>query len=231
MPASRIDEPRVIVALDFSSGEQTLKFVTGLQPGSCRLKVGKELFTRAGPSLVRELSQAGFDVFLDLKYHDIPNTVARACEAAAELGVWMLNVHASGGVKMMQAAHQALEASAIEHRPLLIGVTVLTSMSDQDLAEFFGTLPDKARDSLLRKPSKEMYKRLRDGYLQQTRFGPGGRGHRGPHRPGPDGRPFNRGKSKNSSSRFGPPPSKKTPALPKSPTQDGKQRTSEKDSR
>lgn len=125
--------PRVIVALDFASPQQALAFVAGLEADSCRLKVGKELFTRAGPDLVRQLSQAGFDVFLDLKFHDIPNTVARACEAAAELGVWMINVHAAGGLKMMQAARQALDKVA-GRRPLLIAVTVLTSMNDEDLA-------------------------------------------------------------------------------------------------
>lgn len=129
-----IDDPRVIVALDFAGGEQATAFVDGLTPGSCRLKVGKELFTREGPGLVRRFVDQGHDVFLDLKFHDIPNTVARACEAAASLGVWMVNVHASGGSKMMQAAHQALEA--IEgRRPLLIAVTVLTSMGSEDLAE------------------------------------------------------------------------------------------------
>ncbi len=128
----RTGEPRVIVALDFASPQQALDFVAGLEAGSCRLKVGKELFTRAGPELVRKLSQAGFEVFLDLKFHDIPNTVARACEAAADLGVWMLNVHASGGLQMMQVAQQALE-KVDGKRPLLIAVTVLTSMNDEDL--------------------------------------------------------------------------------------------------
>ncbi len=133
MTLEKIEQARVIVALDFASGEQALTFVKGLEPGSCHLKVGKELFTRSGPDLVRELSQAGFDIFLDLKYHDIPNTVARACEAAAELGVWMMNVHASGGLKMMQAARQALDK--LEGKPpLLIAVTVLTSMNDEDLS-------------------------------------------------------------------------------------------------
>lgn len=125
--------PHVIVALDFASPQQALAFVAGLEPASCRLKVGKELFTRSGPDLVRQLVQAGFDVFLDLKFHDIPNTVARACEAAAELGVWMMNVHAAGGLKMMQAARQALD-KVDGTRPLLLAVTVLTSMNDEDLA-------------------------------------------------------------------------------------------------
>lgn len=127
-------DPRVIVALDFADGAQAREFVTRLQPGSCRLKVGKELFTREGPGLVRQLVEQGFDVFLDLKFHDIPNTVARACEAAAALGVWMVNVHASGGSKMMVAAREALD-QAPGRRPLLIAVTVLTSMGDDDLRE------------------------------------------------------------------------------------------------
>jgi orotidine-5'-phosphate decarboxylase len=127
-------EARVIVALDFPDAEQAWTFVNRLQPGSCRLKVGKELFTRAGPSLVRRLVQQGFDVFLDLKFHDIPNTVARACDAAAALGVWMVNVHASGGSKMMVAAREALDKSE-GRRPLLIAVTVLTSMGSADMLE------------------------------------------------------------------------------------------------
>ncbi len=127
-------DPRVIVALDFPDGAQAWDFVTRLQPGSCRLKVGKELFTREGPSLVRRLAERRFDVFLDLKFHDIPNTVAHACEAAAALGVWMVNVHASGGSKMMLAAREALD-QAEGRRPLLIAVTVLTSMGSEDLRE------------------------------------------------------------------------------------------------
>jgi len=129
-----IADPRVIVALDFASGEQAAAFVDRLQPGSCRLKIGKELFTREGPALVRRFVEQGHDVFLDLKFHDIPNTVARACEAAAALGVWMVNVHASGGSKMMRAAKKALDAVP-GRRPLLIAVTVLTSMDKTDLAE------------------------------------------------------------------------------------------------
>jgi len=126
--------PRIIVALDFPDGQSASEFVNRLQPGSCRLKVGKELFTREGPDLVRDFVKRGYDVFLDLKYHDIPNTVARACEAAAALGVWMLNVHALGGSKMMSAAHAALDELGPQ-RPLLIAVTVLTSMGGEDLEE------------------------------------------------------------------------------------------------
>ncbi|MFQ5643670.1 MAG: orotidine-5'-phosphate decarboxylase [Thiogranum sp.] len=127
-------DPRIIVALDFPDGRRAREFVDRLQPGSCRLKVGKELFTRAGPELVKDFVSKGHDVFLDLKYHDIPNTVARACEAAAALGVWMINVHASGGSRMMSAAREALEGTGSQ-RPLLIAVTVLTSMGDEDLRE------------------------------------------------------------------------------------------------
>jgi len=126
-------EPRIVVALDFSSADAALNFCERLQPGMCRLKVGFELFTAAGPLLVEKLVAKGFDVFLDLKFHDIPNTVAQACAAAARLGVWMLNVHALGGCKMMQAARDAVEKSA--RRPLLIGVTILTSHSAGDLDE------------------------------------------------------------------------------------------------
>lgn len=120
--------PRVIVALDYAEIDHMHAFIDRVSPEQCRLKVGKELFTRYGPTVVDELVGRGFDVFLDLKFHDIPNTVARACEAASDLGVWMLNVHAMGGEAMMQAARDALsDADA----PLLIAVTVLTS-SDQD---------------------------------------------------------------------------------------------------
>ncbi len=120
----------VIVALDFPSERETMQLVDQLEPSLCRLKVGKELFTRCGPTLVKQLVAKKFDVFLDLKYHDIPNTVAQACSAAADLGVWMLNVHALGGEKMMLAAKQAL---ADENSPLLIAVTWLTSSGQIEL--------------------------------------------------------------------------------------------------
>jgi orotidine-5'-phosphate decarboxylase len=120
----------VIVALDFPSEYETMQLVDQLEPSLCRLKVGKELFTRCGPALVRQLVDKNFDVFLDLKYHDIPNTVARACIAAADLGVWMLNVHALGGEKMMLAAKQAL---ADNPSTLLIAVTWLTSSGQAEL--------------------------------------------------------------------------------------------------
>jgi orotidine-5'-phosphate decarboxylase len=120
----------VIVALDFPSENEALQLVDQLEPALCRLKVGKELFTRCGPDLVKQLVDKKFDVFLDLKFHDIPNTVAQACQAAADLGVWMLNVHALGGEKMMLAAKQAL---AGKDAPLLIAVTWLTSSGQLEL--------------------------------------------------------------------------------------------------
>lgn len=127
------DNPRVIVALDYPEAKPALELAARLDSAACRLKVGKELFTAVGPQLVRELVGKGFGVFLDLKFHDIPNTTAAACRAAAELGVWMVNVHASGGRKMMEAAREAVDKSA--HKPLLIGVTVLTSMDEAALRE------------------------------------------------------------------------------------------------
>lgn len=124
---------KVVVALDFDNKDEALSFVDKIQPSDCRLKVGKEMFTHFGPEFVKELVNRGFDVFLDLKFHDIPNTVAKAVAAAADLGVWMVNVHASGGIKMMQKAKEALLPFG-DKAPLLIAVTVLTSMSEEDLA-------------------------------------------------------------------------------------------------
>jgi orotidine-5'-phosphate decarboxylase len=121
----------LILALDFSTEREVWTLVDQLEPGICRLKVGKELFTACGPSLVRALVARGFDVFLDLKYHDIPHTVAQACRAAADLGVWMVDVHASGGGAMLEAARHALEP--YPRRPLLIAITILTSLQDDDL--------------------------------------------------------------------------------------------------
>lgn len=126
------DKP-LIVVLDYPNAASALALAARLDPRLCRVKVGKELFTAAGPRVVDLLHQRGFEVFLDLKYHDIPNTVAAACRAAARLGVWMLNVHASGGRAMLAAAREAIDGGS--HRPLLIGVTVLTSMHSADLAE------------------------------------------------------------------------------------------------
>lgn len=130
---SKISGSKIIVALDFKDEASTMALVEKLEPSLCRLKVGKELFVRCGPELVKKLIHKGFDVFLDLKFHDIPNTVAAACQAAADMGVWMVNVHASGGRKMMQFARAAIDKC--EQKPLLIGVTILTSLSRQDIAE------------------------------------------------------------------------------------------------
>ncbi|WP_101496883.1 orotidine-5'-phosphate decarboxylase [Thiopseudomonas denitrificans] len=123
----------VVVALDFPGFEQAMAMARQLNPQDCRVKVGKELFTRCGPQVVDALHQLGFEVFLDLKFHDIPNTTAMAVKAAAEMGVWMVNVHCSGGLKMMAACREVLEQHQ-GSKPLLIGVTVLTSMEREDLA-------------------------------------------------------------------------------------------------
>lgn len=128
-----MNEKKIIVALDYENQAQALDFVDKIDPASCRLKVGKEMFTLFGPEFVRQLHARGFTVFLDLKFHDIPNTCSKAVKAAAELGVWMVNVHASGGECMMTAAREILEPYGTE-RPLLIGVTVLTSMEQSDLS-------------------------------------------------------------------------------------------------
>ncbi len=147
-------DPRIIVALDYPQAAPALALVQRLDPSLCRLKVGKELFTAAGPQLVEQLQRSGFEVFLDLKFHDIPNTTAQACKAAAALGVWMVNVHALGGKRMMETAREAL--ANVGHRPKLIAVTVLTSMAQEDLhgigisatpAEMVSRLAQLARDS------------------------------------------------------------------------------------
>lgn len=127
------DSP-VVVALDYANRDSALAFVDRIDPRDCRLKVGKEMFTLFGPQFVRELQQRGFDIFLDLKFHDIPNTTAHAVKAAADLGVWMVNVHASGGTRMMTAAKEALLPFGAD-APLLIAVTVLTSMEASDLQD------------------------------------------------------------------------------------------------
>lgn len=124
----------VIVALDYAYIDQARQLVKQLSPELCRLKVGKQMFTAFGPAWVEELVSQGYDVFLDLKYHDIPNTVAKACSAAKNLGVWMMNVHASGGVAMMQAAKSAIDDGQSGDKPLLIAVTLLTSMEVSDLS-------------------------------------------------------------------------------------------------
>ena len=141
-----LNKKPVIVVLDFPDAKSALDLAARLDPTECRVKVGKELHTAAGPQVVDALMHRGFDVFLDLKFHDIPNTVARACRVAASQGVWMMNVHASGGSRMMLAAREAVDFAGT--KPLLIGVTVLTSLSDADMAEigFIGS----ARDNVLR---------------------------------------------------------------------------------
>ncbi|MDM8545392.1 orotidine-5'-phosphate decarboxylase [Candidatus Venteria ishoeyi] len=137
---------KIIVALDFAQAETALNLAQQLKDQNCKVKVGKELFTRAGPDLVRKLTDMGLDVFLDLKYHDIPNTVAKACQAAADLNVWMLNVHALGGKAMLSAAREALEG--YPQRPKLIAVTILTSLHDDELTAV--GLSGNAKDNVLR---------------------------------------------------------------------------------
>ena len=129
----KTDPKPVIVALDFAGEQDTLAFVRRLDPALCRLKVGKELFTATDRALVEKLVNQGFDVFLDLKYHDIPNTVAQACKVAAQMGVWLVDMHAGGGRRMMEAAANAV--ANFSRRPQLLGVTVLTSMTEEDLRE------------------------------------------------------------------------------------------------
>jgi len=138
-------DPKIVVALDFADASSALKLVDALDPKLCRVKVGKELFTAAGPQLVETLVNKDFGVFLDLKFHDIPNTVAKACEAASRLGVWMLNVHASGGLAMMESAREGVTKSG--HTPLLIAVTVLTSMDQMTLHQV--GVPGRLADQVL----------------------------------------------------------------------------------
>ncbi len=125
-------DPKIIVAMDFDNEDQCLSMAKRLSPNDCRLKVGKELFTACGPRIVGQLMDLGFSVFLDLKFHDIPNTTSKAVKAAANLGVWMVNVHASGGERMMQETRNTLDKLS-GPKPLLIAVTVLTSMESSDL--------------------------------------------------------------------------------------------------
>ena len=133
-----ISDPKVIVALDFANPMHALALADRLDPANCALKVGKEMFVVAGPEPVRWMVTRGFRVFLDLKFHDIPNTVAQACAAAARLGVWMLNVHAAGGAAMLDAARAAVDETVAHDgraKPLLIAVTVLTSLDDTDMRD------------------------------------------------------------------------------------------------
>ena len=125
---------KIIVALDYEKESDALALVDQIDPSLCRLKVGKEMFTTLGMNFVKQLHQRNFDFFLDLKYHDIPNTVARAVRSAADLGVWMVDLHASGGLRMMEEARSILEPYG-KDAPLLIAVTVLTSMEDLDLLQ------------------------------------------------------------------------------------------------
>lgn len=141
-----MSDPKIIVALDYATVDAALNMADQIDPKRARVKVGKELFTRSGPQVVEALVSRGFDVFLDLKYHDIPNTVAKACAAAADLGVWMLNVHTLGGAAMMAAAKSALGDS--DDAPILIGVTLLTSM-DQHTFNQIG-LTGSMTDTVLR---------------------------------------------------------------------------------
>jgi len=138
-------DPKIIVALDYPDQSQAMAFVDRVEPSLCKLKVGFELFVAEGPGFVESLSNRGFDVFLDLKFHDIPNTVASACKTASRLGVWMINVHASGGSRMMEAAREAVEQEV--NQPKLIAVTILTSMDDQDLQQL--KIENSAREQAL----------------------------------------------------------------------------------
>ncbi|MGA7594838.1 MAG: orotidine-5'-phosphate decarboxylase [Gallionella sp.] len=128
-----MSDPKIIIALDYPNAQPALGLADRLDPSQCRLKVGKQLFTATGPRLLELLMGRGFEIFLDLKFHDIPNTTAQACKAAASLGVWMVNVHALGGRKMLEAARDAVAGTS--HKPKLIAVTLLTSMAQQDLAD------------------------------------------------------------------------------------------------
>jgi orotidine-5'-phosphate decarboxylase len=141
-----MSDSKIIVALDYPTADAALALANQLDPQRCKLKVGKELFTRSGPAVVESLVKQGFDIFLDLKYHDIPNTVAKACAAAADLGVWMMNVHTLGGMAMMEAARAAIGNNS--DRPYLIGVTLLTSM-DQQTFDQIG-LPGSLAETVVR---------------------------------------------------------------------------------
>lgn len=141
-----MSDSKIIVALDYPTADAALALASQLDPTRCKLKIGKELFTRSGPETVEKLVHQGFDIFLDLKYHDIPNTVAKACSAAADLGVWMMNVHTLGGSAMMTAAREAIGNNA--NRPILIGVTLLTSMDQKTFNEI--GLQGSITDTVLR---------------------------------------------------------------------------------
>lgn len=141
-------QPKIIVALDCENRDELQAIVDKLDPQECRLKIGITLFTKYGPELVKSLHHLGFEVFLDLKFHDIPQQVAGACQAAAELGVWMVNVHASGGLAMLKAARAAIDNTPTPKKPLLIGVTILTSLSADDIHEI--GIPSTPKEQVLR---------------------------------------------------------------------------------
>lgn len=141
-----MSDPKIIVALDYADSNAALKLADQIDPQRARVKVGKELFTRSGPEVVKALVSRGFDVFLDLKYHDIPHTVGKACAAAADLGVWMMNVHTLGGGAMMQSAREAVGSDA--DSPILIGVTLLTSMDQKTFVQI--GLSGNMTDTVLR---------------------------------------------------------------------------------
>ncbi len=126
-----LKEAQIILALDFDSEVETLNLVEKLEPALCKLKIGKQLFVREGPKVIKKLKDKGFDVFLDLKFHDIPNTVVKACEAAADMGCWMVTIHASGGIKMMEAVTSSF--ARLESPPLLVAVTILTSLDGYEM--------------------------------------------------------------------------------------------------
>ncbi|MEO1946430.1 MAG: orotidine-5'-phosphate decarboxylase [Methylophilaceae bacterium] len=136
---AKINDSKIVIALDYTNAKDALSLVNQLDPSQCKLKVGKELYTATGPALVEKLVAKDFKVFLDLKFHDIPNTVKKACKAASDLGVWMLNVHASGGSAMMEAALEGVNQS--NKNPYLIAVTVLTSMNQATLSEIGNKTP------------------------------------------------------------------------------------------
>lgn len=169
-------DPRIIVALDVPVAREALALAARLPAASCRLKVGKELFVAEGPALVERLVAGGHGVFLDLKFHDIPNTVAQACSVAARLGVWMVNVHAAGGTRMMRAAREAIESA--RHRPKLVAVTVLTSLSPEDVAEVGFSEPPAALALRLAALARDsgldgVVCSAREAHAMRTRFGPG----------------------------------------------------------
>ena len=141
-------DPKIIVAIDKPDAQGARSLVAALDPHLCRVKIGKESFVAAGPQLIESIQNLGFDVFLDLKFHDIPNTVAQACKVAARLGVWMVNVHAAGGRAMMSAARNAIDQTTAKSKPKLIGVTVLTSMQESELSEI--GVPGKLDEQVLR---------------------------------------------------------------------------------